>query len=68
MGWERIKTEFVHPPIPVRSKDWVAYLDGREDGPQGWGQNEGEAIANLMEELWIRHELAEVPLDERQVN
>ena len=42
-----IKTEHVFPPIPTRSHDWCAYLDGQEEfGPQGWGPTEAAAIAD----------------------
>ena len=48
----RIVTTFVHPPIPIRSHDWCACIDGtEEDGPYGWGATEAEAIADLQEQL-----------------
>lgn len=47
----KIITEFIYPPIPVRNFDWVAYRDGDEEGPQGHGATEAEAIAELMEML-----------------
>lgn len=57
MSAPKIITTHVCPPIPVRSFDWCAYLDGREeDGPKGWGATEAEAIADLREncEDWPR--------------
>jgi hypothetical protein len=46
-----IRTTFIHPPIPMRQFDWVAYYDGQEpDGPTGWGRTEEEAIADLKEQ------------------
>jgi hypothetical protein len=47
-----IKTEFVNPPIPDRSKDWCAFPEGQEEaGPYGWGRTEEEAIESFMENL-----------------
>lgn len=45
----KIITEFVYPPIPIRSFDWSAVFDGYEpDEPIGWGATEAEAIADLQ--------------------
>jgi len=39
------------PPIPSRNYDWVAYReDSDEDGLQGRGKTEQEAINNLKEQ------------------
>ncbi len=41
-------TEFVHPPIPIRSKDWIAVQPDYEPGMHiGYGETEQEAIADL---------------------
>lgn len=49
---ERIRTEFVYPPIPIRTHDWSAVLDGYEPGdPHGIGETEAEAIADLRDQL-----------------
>ena len=48
----KIRTEFVHPPIPLRDSDWSAVDDDTYDGPGspiGWGPTEAAAIADLME-------------------
>lgn len=45
-----ISTEYVCPPIPTRSHDWLAYVDP-EFGPFGSGATEQEAIADLKEQL-----------------
>lgn len=46
----KIITTFVHPPIPVRSFDWLAHIDGQEEeGPQGWGHNEYAAVTDLQD-------------------
>lgn len=46
----RIVTSHVYPPIPIRSHDWCAYVDGREeDGRYGWGTTEAEAIQDLQD-------------------
>ena len=39
----KIRTDYIYPPIPDRSCDWVAVDDDTYDGP--------EAIADLMEQL-----------------
>lgn len=50
VGLDKIKTTYVNPPVPSRSFDWVAFIDGREeDGPHGWGKTEQEAIADLKD-------------------
>ena len=45
-----IKTEHIHPPIPIRSHDWRAWDedDDPETGYSGWGATEVEAINDLM--------------------
>lgn len=46
----RVLTEFIYPPIPIRSHDWCAWRDGHEeDGNYGWGRTEDEAIADLLQ-------------------
>ena len=51
----KIITSFIHPPIPIRSHDWIARLNGdcydEESGPYGNGATEAEAIASLREQL-----------------
>ena len=47
----RIKTQFINPPIPIRSHDYVAWVDGNEEGPIGYGETEQEAIDCLSEQL-----------------
>jgi len=43
----KIVTRFEHPPIPIRTMDWLAIYDGEEEGAEGWGATEAEAIADL---------------------
>ena len=48
----KIVTRHILPPIPERSHDWHAYLDGQEEsGPQGFGHTEEGAIADLKEQM-----------------
>ncbi len=49
----KIITDHVYPPIPDRSCDWCAWVDGadEETRQQGWGSTEAEAIADLKEKL-----------------
>lgn len=44
----RIRTSFVHPPIPDRSYDWAAWIDGEEEGATGRGRTESDAVAELL--------------------
>ena len=49
----KIRTEYVFPPIPVRSFDWSAVDDDTyEPGcPIGWGPTEAFAIEDLMDQI-----------------
>lgn len=48
----KIVIEYIHPPIPNRSCDWRAWIDGNEeDGPVGWGATKEEALRDLEEEM-----------------
>lgn len=48
-----IITEFVMPPVPTRKWDWMAYVEGDEDGnlPTGRGESEIDALRDLCEQL-----------------
>jgi hypothetical protein len=47
----KIKTRFIHPPIPIRSFDWEATRDGYDKGdPVGFGRTEELAKADLLEQ------------------
>lgn len=53
-GIPKIRTDFVYPPIPIRSMDWQAvYVDDEPDDDghmaSGHGRTETEAIADLIE-------------------
>jgi hypothetical protein len=53
----KIRTEYVYPPIPIRSYDWCAVDDDTYDGPGspiGSGATEQEAIDDLKEQLESR--------------
>ena len=50
----KIRTEFVYPPIPIRTFDWSAIDDDTYDGPgspMGTGRTEQEAVADLLEQI-----------------
>ena len=47
-----IHTDYICPPIPLRSHDWQATLDGYEPGdPIGRGLTEHDAIVDLIEQI-----------------
>jgi hypothetical protein len=48
----KIRTEFVYPPIPIRTFDWSAVTDDYEPGqPIGYGTTEQEAVSDLLDQL-----------------
>lgn len=48
----KVRTSHDYPPIPIRSVDWSAVIDGREeDGPYGRGPTELAAAISLLHEL-----------------
>lgn len=47
----KIITVYDPPPIPDRSCDWTAYVDGREEYQWSRGRTEAEALADLMWQL-----------------
>jgi hypothetical protein len=52
-----IRTSHIYPPIPLRSFDWQACLDGYEPGdPLGHGATEKEAIKDLQAQIEERDE------------
>jgi hypothetical protein len=52
MATAKIRTNYDFPPIPIRSHDWSAWVDGSEEsGPFGNGATEAEAIADLKEKM-----------------
>lgn len=54
----RIKTQNIQPPIPIRSFDWVAWLDGHEeDGPYGYGPTQDDALADLHMNMELHFDL-----------
>ena len=48
-----IRTSCICPSIPIRSYDWMAWVDGREENTwlQGYGATEEQAIAELRERI-----------------
>ena len=50
--WNRdwkIVTVFDHPPISDYQFDWVAWIDGKEDGHIGYGDTEADAVYDLVD-------------------
>ena len=45
-----VRTSHVYPPIPDRSHDWTAWVDGQDEETriQGWGATEEAAIKDLF--------------------
>ena len=55
----RIRTEFVHPPIPDRRFDWTAIDDDTHDGPGspiGFGPTAQAAIDDFREAIELRYD------------
>lgn len=51
---DKIRTVFVHPPIPYRGNDWCAYFDGQEESSHyGWGKTEKAAIDDLNQHYGV---------------
>lgn len=49
-----IETDYVHPPIPVRFSDWLAWEEGSEDSSNvitGHGATRSAAVSELLEQL-----------------
>lgn len=58
----KIRTEFIYPPIPIRTMDWCAIDGDSYDGPGcpvGYGETEQEAINDLLEQIEERKEWRE---------
>jgi hypothetical protein len=54
-----IVTEKISPPIPIRNYDWTAWIDGDEEtGSCGYGENEKDAIKDLLEEMLLNGEIS----------
>lgn len=47
----RIVTENVCPPIPIRTHDWLAYVEGAKEWLKGHGSTEALAIQNLIDKI-----------------
>lgn len=54
----KIRTKHYYPHAPVRRYDWAAWFDGQELWLIGHGATEGEAVADLMQQLWENGEAA----------
>ena len=50
----KITTTHINPPIPDRSFDWTACIDGEESGKTGYGKTEAEAIANISKVVEVK--------------
>lgn len=48
IGGRDVLTDFIYPPIPIRSNDWCACFDP-EVQPYGYGSTEQEAIEDLRQ-------------------
>ena len=45
----KINVVFVHPPIPIRHFDWIAYVEGQEEsGLCGTASTPLEAVRKLL--------------------
>lgn len=48
---DAIRVEFACPPIPIRTCDWAAWLDGHEERGSGVGPTAQAAVDDLLESL-----------------
>jgi len=57
-----VKTSYDYPPIPDRSMDWSAWIDGQEEHSAwyGHGQTELEALLDLHQHLVEDGELPQI--------
>lgn len=46
-----ITTSYVCPPVPYRDMDWMAHVEGDEEGPTGRGESEADALRDLAGQL-----------------
>ena len=46
-----IVTTRILPPIASSQWDWMAHIEGDEEGPTGYGPTEAEALRALAEKL-----------------
>jgi len=48
---KNIITDYIHPPIPIRNHDWMAWYEGEEESESlvGYGKTKEEAIKDLKE-------------------
>lgn len=53
----KVVTEYIYPPIPIRSHDWMAHYpdlcDGESSGPTGYGETEVDALRDLAEQVGV---------------
>lgn len=55
----KIILKHVYPPIPIRSFDWCAFVEGSDEETRicGWGEIEKVAIADLKDNLEVAEEM-----------
>lgn len=41
----------INPPIPTAAYDWMAWAQGREEGPIGHGSSKHAAMCDLVDSL-----------------
>ena len=63
---QEIECVFVNPPIPIRRKDWAAWLSDEPDGLYGWGATQREAMNDLNEQLADRQLQVQAKLAQQQ--
>ena len=44
----KLLTQYISPPIPMRSMDWIAWFDGTEEKCVGTGETEEAALWSLL--------------------
>lgn len=47
----RILISCLYPPIPIRTCDYCAWVDGNEEGIRGFGPTAASALLDLAEQM-----------------
>ena len=57
----KIATSHIFPPIPFRGHDWLAWIDGEDEGIEGRGETKEAAERDLMDQVELAEEERNMP-------